>query len=133
MLLASAVVLNVYLIIIAPRGFPGQDTGGIMGGVRVDQSISFDKLQDKLTRVANIVKDDPAVSAVIAVSGGRPGGSFFITLVRSQRPQHQSLLPVFVPNWEGRSGYWCFSQPDQDLRVGGQSNYQHLSVCPEGR
>lgn len=133
MLLAGTVALNIYLIIIAPKGFfPGQDTGGIMGGVRVDQSISFDTLQNKLTQVANIVKEDPAVAAVIAVSGGgRPGGGFlYVTLQpRLQRPPAPVVIARLRPKLAQVEGISLFLNPTQDLRVGGRqttSTYQYV-------
>ena len=40
--LAIAIVLNVYLFMIVPKGFfPDTDNGSIQGGIRADQSISF--------------------------------------------------------------------------------------------
>lgn len=138
MLLAGAVVLNVYLIIIAPKGFfPGQDTGGIMGGVRVDQSISFNILQNKLTQIANIVKEDPAVAAVIAVTGGgRPGGGFlYVTLKpRLQRPPAPIVIARLRPKLSQVEGISLFLNPTQDLRVGGRqttSTYQYVLKAPD--
>ena len=45
------VALNVYLFIVVPKGlFPEQDTGRVVGGIRADQSASFELMQHKLTQ-----------------------------------------------------------------------------------
>ena len=83
LILAFVVGLNVYLFSAAPKGFfPQQDTGQINGGIRADQSISFQAMQGKLRQLVNIIKRDPAVATVVGFTGGsRAGGGFmFINL-----------------------------------------------------
>ncbi|WP_163317524.1 efflux RND transporter permease subunit, partial [Enterobacter hormaechei] len=64
-LLAATVALNVALIVQAPKGlFPEQDTGSLMGGVHVDQSMSFSAVQSRLVQIVGMVKRDPAVADV---------------------------------------------------------------------
>ena len=133
LLLAGTVALNVYLIAVAPKGFfPQQDTGGLMGGLRADQSISFTDMQDKLTRITHIVKSDPAVATVVAFTGGsRAGGGFlFATLKpRNQRPPVQAVIARLRPKLAKVSGVSLFLNPVQDLQVGGRSSnstYQYV-------
>ena len=66
-------VANVWLYIIIPKGFfPQQDTGTLMGGIRMDQSLSFQAGSEKLKRIQAIIRQDPAVSMVSShYSGGR--------------------------------------------------------------
>jgi multidrug efflux pump len=89
--LLGAVILNGFLIGVAPKGFfPQQDTGALNGGIRADQSISFTAMKDKLTQIVKIVRADPAIDTVVAFSGGsRAGGGFlFATLKpRGERPR----------------------------------------------
>ncbi|MFT3977352.1 MAG: efflux RND transporter permease subunit [Sphingomonas bacterium] len=132
-LLVGTVVLNIYLIAVAPKGFfPQQDTGGLMGGLRADQSISFTDMQDKLTRITHIVKSDPAVATVVAFTGGsRAGGGFmFATLKpRNQRPPVQDVIARLRPKLAKVSGVSLFLNPVQDLMVGGRqtnSTYQYV-------
>ncbi|WP_159983185.1 MULTISPECIES: efflux RND transporter permease subunit [unclassified Novosphingobium] len=133
LLLAGTVALNVYLLVIAPKGFfPQQDTGGLMGGLRADQSISFSEMQQKLTRISRIVKHDPAVGTVIAFTGGaRAGGGFlFVTLKpRSGRPSAPDVIARLRPALAKVSGVSLFLNPVQDLQVGGRqsnSTYQYV-------
>ena len=132
-LLLAAIVLNAYLMVIAPKGFfPQQDTGGINGGLRADQSISFLDMQAKLTQIVRIVKSDPAVASVVAFTGGsRAGGGFlFASLVpRSQRPGAQAVIARLRPKLAQVAGVSLFLNPVQDLRVGGRSTnstYQYV-------
>ncbi|KPF56322.1 multidrug efflux pump [Novosphingobium capsulatum] len=133
LVLVLTVALNVWLIAIAPKGFfPQQDTGGLMGGVRADQSISFSDLQDKLTRITRIVKSDPAVDTVVSFAGGsRAGGGFlFATLKdRSQRPPVNEVIGRLRPKLARVRGVSLFLNPVQDLQAGGRqtnSTYQYV-------
>ena len=59
LLFFGTIVLNVYLIAVAPKGFfPSQDAGGLMGGIRSDQSVSFPEQQAKLTQVVEVIRKD---------------------------------------------------------------------------
>ncbi|WP_395337250.1 efflux RND transporter permease subunit [Novosphingobium sp. BL-8H] len=133
LMLAATIALNIYLIGVAPKGFfPQQDTGGMVGGLRADQSISFSEMQDKLTRIARIVKSDPAVDTVIAFTGGsRAGGGFLFTTLkpRSQRPPAPAVIARLRPKLARVSGVSLFLNPVQDLQVGGRqtnSTYQYV-------
>ncbi|MFL6714776.1 MAG: efflux RND transporter permease subunit, partial [Burkholderiaceae bacterium] len=77
-ILVAVVGMNVYLFKAAPKGFfPTQDTGQIAAGIRADQSISFEAMQEKLRRVVDIIRRDPAVDTVVGFTGGsRAGGGF---------------------------------------------------------
>ncbi|WP_230483048.1 efflux RND transporter permease subunit [Sphingomonas sp. Leaf21] len=132
-LLAGTVALNIYLIDIAPKGFfPQQDTGGLMGGIRADQSIAFTDMQAKLTQITRIVKKDPAVATVVSFAGGsRAGGGFlFATLKdRSDRPPATEVIARLRPKLAKVSGVSLFLNPVQDLQVGGRqsnSTYQYV-------
>jgi len=132
-LLAGTVALNVWLIVIAPKGFfPDQDTGALMGGIRADQSIGFPEMQDKLGRIVRVIKADPAVDTVVAFSGGsRAGGGFLFSSLkpRGERPPIDEVIARLRPKLARISGVSAFLNPVQDLRVGGrQSNatYQYV-------
>ncbi len=133
LLLAGAVALNVYLLVVAPKGFfPQQDTGGMIGGVRADQSMSFNDLQDKLTRIVRIVKADPAVASVVAFTGGaRAGGGFLFSVLkpRGNRDPVNVVIERLRPKLARIRGVSLFLNPVQDLQAGGRqttSTYQYV-------
>ena len=133
LLFAGTILLNVYLISIAPKGFfPNQDTGGLQGGIRSDQSISFPEQQAKLTQIVNVIRKDPAIATVVAFSGGgRAGGGFlFATLKpRGQRPAVEDVIQRLRPKLSRISGISAFLNPVQDLQTGGRqtsSTYQYV-------
>jgi multidrug efflux pump len=133
LLLAGAVALNVYLLVVAPKGFfPQQDTGGMTGGIRADQSMSFNDLQDKLTRIAKIVNSDPAVASVVAFTGGARAGSGFLfsTLKpRGDRDPVDVVIQRLRPKLARIRGVSLFLNPIQDLQAGGRqttSTYQYV-------
>ncbi len=127
LILALVVALNGYLFVKVPKGFfPQQDTGQINGGLRADQSISFQAMQDKLRDLVNIIRADPAVDTVVGFTGGsRAGGGFmFITLKpASQRTDKGSaVIARLRPQLARVTGISIFLNPVQDLRMGGRSS-----------
>jgi multidrug efflux pump len=125
--------LNVYLFSAIPKGgFPQQDTGQISGGIRADQSISFQAMQGKLKQLVNIIKDDPDVATVVGFTGGRRagGGFMFINLKpASQRSvAGQAVIARLRPKLAKVTGVALFLSPVQDLRAGGRqanANFQY--------
>ncbi len=132
-ILVFVVGLNVYLFSAAPKGFfPQQDTGQINGGLRADQSISFQAMQQKLKQLVDIIKRDPAVATVVGFTGGsRAGGGFmFINLKpASERSESgQAVIARLRPQLAKVTGVSLFLNPVQDLRMGGRqsnSTYQY--------
>jgi multidrug efflux pump len=128
-ILLFVVGLNVYLYAAAPKGFfPQQDTGQINGGMRADQSISFQAMQGKLRQLVNIIKSDPAVDTVVGFTGGsRPGGGFMFMNLKpvSQRKEGetgQQVIARLRPKLARITGVQLFLNPVQDLRMGGRSS-----------
>ena len=133
LLLLAVVGLNVYLFVKVPKGFfPQQDTGQINGGLRADQSISFQAMQGKLKQLVDIIRADPAVDTVVGFTGGgRAGGGFmFINLKPAgQRVDAgQAVIARLRPQLARVTGVSLFLNPVQDLRGGGRasnSTYQY--------
>jgi multidrug efflux pump len=128
LILAFVVGLNVYLFSAAPKGFfPQQDTGQISGGIRADQSISFQAMQSKLRQLVGIIQRDPAVATVVGFTGGsRAGGGFmFINLKpvsqRARGDGGQAVIARLRPQLARVTGVALFLNPVQDLRMGGRS------------
>jgi len=132
LILVLVIVLNGLLFVRIPKGyFPQQDTGQISGGIRADQSISFQQMQDKLRQLVDIVRSDPAVDTVVAFTGGsRAGGGFmFINLKRGDKAERgQAVIARLRPQLARVTGVGLFLNPVQDLRMGGRqtnSTYQY--------
>ncbi|MRW94101.1 MMPL family transporter [Duganella sp. FT80W] len=124
--LIFVVGLNFYLFAAIPKGgFPQQDTGQINGGIRADQSISFQAMQDKLRQLVNIIKDDPAVDTVVGFTGGRRagGGFMFVNLkpANQRTVAGQAVINRLRPKLAKVTGVSLFLSPVQDLRAGGRS------------
>jgi multidrug efflux pump len=133
LILALVIGLNVYLFVMVPKGFfPQQDTGQIQGGLRADQSISFQAMQEKLRQLVNIIRADPAVDTVVGFTGGgRAGGGFlFVNLKRAadRTEKGQAVIARLRPQLAQVTGVSLFLNPVQDLRMGGRqsnSTYQY--------
>ena len=139
LILLAVIGLNVFLFVKVPKGFfPQQDTGQINGGLRADQSISFQAMQGKLKQLVDIIRADPAVDTVVGFTGGgRAGGGFmFINLkplaersANGQRPDAGlAVIARLRPQLAQVTGVSLFLNPVQDLRGGGRasnSTYQY--------
>ena len=134
LVLVAVIGINVYLFVKIPKGFfPQQDSGQINGGLRADQSISFQAMQGKLKELVDIIRADPAVDTVVGFTGGgRAGGGFmFINLKPlGQRPLAasgqavggQAVIARLRPQLARVTGISLFLGTVQDLRGGGRAS-----------
>jgi multidrug efflux pump len=126
--LLIAVGLNVYLYIVIPKGFfPQQDTGRLVGFIRADQTASFQSMQDKMSQMVSIVRADPSVDVVTAVTGGgfgaRNSGFMFIALKPlNERPSADRIVARLRPVLAKVAGANLFIVPVQDVRMGGRQS-----------
>ena len=131
--LLVAVVLNFYLLAIVPKGFfPDTDNGMIQGGIRGDQSISFQSMQKKFQQFIDIIKSDPAVATVGGFAGGQAtnSGNVFVVL----KPLHERGLttPEVIERMRPKllqvAGARLFLRSGGGIRVGGRQgdgDYQY--------
>jgi multidrug efflux pump len=134
-ILFVTVCLNVYLFIIVPKGFfPQQDTGRMMGGIRGDQSISFQAMEKKFRQFMSVVGADPAVESVVGFTGGGSGrgatnsGFMFVALkpISDRKASSDEVIARLRTKLSGISGARLFLSVPQDIRAGGrQSNSQY--------
>jgi multidrug efflux pump len=122
---------NVHLFSIIPKGFfPQQDTGSLVGGIRADQSISFQSMRDKVTRFMQIIGADPAVDTAVGFTGGGStnGGFVYVALkpLAERGLTADQVSARLRPKLGGIAGAQLFLQSVQDIRSGGrQSNSQY--------
>ena len=130
-ILAGTIALNIWLYVIVPKGFfPQQDTGRIVGGIQADQSISFQAMRQKLADFVNIVRQDPAVDAVVAFTGGGQLNSARMFIGLKPLAERGISADDVIARLRGKlarePGASLFLQPVQDIRVGGRaSNAQY--------
>ncbi|HTP43154.1 MAG TPA: multidrug efflux RND transporter permease subunit [Candidatus Acidoferrum sp.] len=126
--------LNVYLLMIVPKGFfPLQDNGTVFGGLQGAQDISFQAMQQDVQGFVEMIKEDPAVANVMAFTGGggaTNGGFIYIGLkpLEQRKISSSDVINRLRPKLTSIPGATVFLQAGQDLRIGGrQSNagYQY--------
>ncbi len=126
--LAVVVALNIYLFVVIPKGlFPQQDTGRLVGGIRADQSASFEMMRGKLTQLIRILGDDPAIASVTGFTGGgRTNSGFVFIALKPLAERGVSAAEVVArlrPRLAQVAGARLFLQPVQDIRVGGRESF----------
>ncbi len=136
LMLIVTIGLNVWLYVIIPKGFfPEQDTGRLQGWVRADQSISFQRMSQKLHQFVDIVEADPAVANVVGTTGGgRWGGSNSGRLEVSLKPLEvrkvsaDAVIARLRPQLARVPGAVLFLNSAQEIHTGGRqsnSTYQY--------
>jgi multidrug efflux pump len=127
----GTVLLNIHLYASIPKGFfPQQDTGRIVGGIRADQSISFQSMRRKFRQFVAIVREDPAVENVVGFTGGFQTNSGFLFATLKPLGERNISADQVIQRLRAKlgqvAGASLFMQAVQDIRVGGrQSNSQY--------
>ncbi len=125
-ILIATIGLNVWLYTIVPKGFfPQQDTGLMGGAVVADQAISFQAMRQKLQRFADVVTADPAVTSVVAFTGGgqRNSGNMFVALkpLSERKESIDAVIARLRVKTAREPGASLYFQAAQDVRVGGRA------------
>ncbi len=127
LILLAVIALNVNLYQVIPKGFfPQQDTGRIFGGIRADQSTSFQSMQQRLDRFIEIVRTDPAVQDVTGYTGGFQRNSAWMSISLKPRAERDVSADKVVarlrPKLAREPGARLFMVPGQDLRFGARTS-----------
>jgi len=136
LLLLITIGVNVYLLVIVPKGFfPQQDTGRLAGGIQGAQDSSFAAMRQRMVRFVDIVKSDPGVANVVAFTGSGGGtttntGRMFISLkpLDERKVSADEIIRRLRRQLATVEGASLFLQATQDLRVGGRggnAQYQY--------
>ena len=130
-------VLTGLLFYTIPKGFfPEEDIGQIQVTTEAAEDISFPAMQALNTRIADILRNDPAVAAVgTAVGGGgfntatlNTGRAFVTLKPRGERPPMAQVVDNLRRKTRAVAGVQVFMRPVQNLQLGGRqskSRYQY--------
>jgi multidrug efflux pump len=129
--LLLTIAVNIYLLVIVPKGFfPQQDNGTIFGGIQGAQDISYQAMDSLTRRFVDLIKTDPAVQNAMAFTGGNGAvNSGFVYIgLKPLEQRHigaSAVIDRLRPKLTSLAGATVFLQAGQDLRIGGrQSNAQ---------
>jgi multidrug efflux pump len=120
---AVTIVLTMYLYVIVPKGLlPDQDTGLMAVGLQTDQSSSFAVTGQRLRRIVQIIRQDPAVATEVAFAGGFAGGGFMFVTLKPKGERSDKAAAVVKrlrPKLSRLPGVNVFLNPIQDVGPGG--------------
>jgi multidrug efflux pump len=128
LLTIGAAVVTVFLYKAVPKGlFPQQDTGQLAGVAEAPQDISFPAMRDRAEAVNKVVQAHPAVSEMVAFTGGGSSGNtgnMFVQLKPiGQRSQTaDQVIAELRPKLAQIPGIALFLQSVQDVRMGGRGS-----------
>jgi multidrug efflux pump len=122
--LTLAGTLGLYAIV--PKGFlPRQDTGVVLAMTEAAQSASIPKLVALQTRMAGIIRRDPAVTGVVSFAGAgtintTPNTGRLTVALKpvGQRDPMDTVIARLQQNIAGLPGITAFFQPVQDIQIG---------------
>ncbi len=117
---------TVGLYLAIPKGFlPQQDTGVIIAVTEAAQSASVPRMQVLQTKLAEIARQDPAVTGVASFVGAGSinatpnAGRLTIALKpRTERDNVQIVIARLQQAMSGTPGMSVFMQPVQDIQIG---------------
>ncbi|WP_371824177.1 efflux RND transporter permease subunit [Methylosinus sp. KRF6] len=122
------VAFNIFLFAVAPKSlFPQEDGGLMMGGVRADQSISFEAMRRKVEQTLAIMRADPAVETVTASIGdGAVNQARMFTTLKPLDERRDSAFVVMArlrPKLASVPGADVMMFPRQELFLGGRMSF----------
>jgi HAE1 family hydrophobic/amphiphilic exporter-1 len=146
--MAASVVLlalTAVLFIVVPKGFiPDQDTDQLSVTTEAAQGTSYDKLVEYQGVVADIIRNDPNVEALVSTIGGSAsstlGGPNLGQIVVHLKPRSQrkelanDIIEKLRPQLADVIGMHSFVQNPPTIRIGGQvskSLYQYSMQSPD--
>jgi HAE1 family hydrophobic/amphiphilic exporter-1 len=138
-------ILTAALFVASPKGFiPDQDTDQMLIVTEAAQGTSYPKLVEYQNRVADIVRRDPDVDALVSTVGGTAattlGGPNLGQIVVHLKPRSErrasveELMARLRPQVEKVAGVLVFLQNPPTVRIGGQvskSLYQFTMQSPD--
>jgi multidrug efflux pump len=134
-ILLITIAVNVYLLVIVPKGFfPLGDTGKLIGGIRASEDTSFQEMERLSYRFVNIVRSDPAVEGVLIYTGGNGPvntGHVNVTLTpyEERKISASQVIDRLRPKLNSVAGARAVLQATQNLKIGAKASnaqYQYM-------
>ncbi|WP_180126069.1 efflux RND transporter permease subunit [Rhodoferax sp. BLA1] len=130
----ATIVATVVLVMVIPKGFfPEEDLGQMSVSTEASEDTSFTAMVQLQERVAEIIRQDPAVAAVSSFNGGsgaQNSGRMFISLKPlGQRPPMKQVVEGLRKKVNAVPGIKIFIRPTQNLQLGGRQSkaqYQYI-------
>src|SRR5439155_553329 len=140
----AVLLLTGVLFVLVPKGFiPDQDTDQIAVITEAAQGTSYDKLVEYQARVADVIRRDENVEALVSTVGGTAaatlGGPNLGQLVVHLKPRGDrrelanEIIEKLRPQLAGIAGVQVYLQNPPTIRIGGQvskSLYQFSMQSP---
>jgi len=136
MVTLATIAGTIWLYVVVPKGFfPTEDTGYVIGITEGNTDIAFPAMVDHQRKVADIVRQDPAVAYINSTVGaGGPNslpnsGRMLVAMKpRDERGTQQAILARLRREANIFPGIQIFFQPIQNINLGGKlakSQYQY--------
>src|SRR6476660_4459427 len=130
MITFATIAGTVWLYIAIPKGFfPQEDTGFMLMITEAQSDISFDAMSERQGKVAEIMRNDPAVLYVNSTVGvGGPNSSLNNgRMLVALKPKHErgplsEIIPRLRRSASAVTGMAVFPQMIQNINVGGRIN-----------
>ncbi len=130
-------VATAWLFVTIPKGFfPEEDIGQISISTEAAEDVSFPAMVVLQSRVAEVLRNDPAVATVNSfngaggVSGSQNVGRMFINLKpRDERPPMKQVVESLRKKLREVPGISVYMRPIQNLQLGGRpskAQYQYI-------
>jgi len=131
----AVLVATVGLFVIVPKGFiPNQDVGSVSGSIEAAEGTSWEQMVEHMTRVSEVVRQNPNVrGASVSGGGGWGGGLTRARLSVYLKPRNERSLDAdevirsLQPALAQIPGVRVFLTNPPAIRIGGrssQSQYQ---------
>jgi HAE1 family hydrophobic/amphiphilic exporter-1 len=143
----GVLVLTAALLMIVPKGFiPDQDTDQLAVTTEAAQGTSYDKLVEYQDQVANVIRQNPNVEAMVSTIGGNAsqalGGPNLGQIVVHLKPRAErrqladEIIERLRPAMANIPGMEVYLQNPPLIRIGGQvskSLYQYSLQGPQAQ
>jgi multidrug efflux pump len=134
LVLILTIGLNIYLIVIMPKGFfPQQDTGMLVGAIRPDASISFQLMKQKFAQLQAIVQSDPAVDSVVGFAN--TVSAFVYVTLKPLSARHISadqIIGRLRIKLNDVAGAQLYLGAVQDVHIGGRQSSSQYQFTLQG-